>query len=112
MKGTFKKRIDKVEAEARPSGSDMTDSEKVGLLVVKVANAIRQDKRRIIRYLGETQSRRANIEMEFVSVSIISEKLYKTEFSQARLRTTNILLKLYTGQVMTPNRGSESEHAH
>lgn len=43
MKGKFKKRIDKVEAEARPSGSDTTDSEKVGLHVVKVANAIRQD---------------------------------------------------------------------
>lgn len=43
MKGKFKKRIDKVEAEARPSGSDTTDSENVGLHVVKVANAIRQD---------------------------------------------------------------------
>lgn len=43
MKGKFKKRIDKVEAEARRSGLDTTDSEKVGLHVVKVANAICQD---------------------------------------------------------------------
>lgn len=45
-------------------------------------------------------------------------KIAYTEFSQARLRTTTILLKLYTGQVMTPlgvvkvNVRINKQHAH
>lgn len=106
MKGNFKKRVDKVEAEAKPSDSDTTDSDGVGgLHVVKVANAVRQDSAASAAIWVRPKVEGQTVEMELdtgAAVSIISEKLYNAKFSQTRLRTTNILLKSYTGQIMTP----------
>lgn len=105
MKSKFKKRIDKVEAEIKPSDSDTTDSEKVSLHVVTIAKTIRQDNAASSAIWVRPKVEGQTTEMELdtgAAVLIISERLYNAKFSQVRLHTTNILLKSYTGQVMTP----------
>ena len=106
MKEKFKKRIAKVEAEARPSDSDTTDSDGVGLHVVKLTNAIQQESTSAAAAIWvKPKVEGQAIEMELdtgAAVSIISEKLFRAKFNQVRLRTTNVLLKSYTGQTMAP----------
>lgn len=74
-------------------------------MVFDVANAIRQDNATSSAIWVRPKVEGQFTEMELdtrAAVSIISEKLYNAKFSQVRLRITNILLRSYSGQVMTP----------
>lgn len=98
MKGKLKKQVNRVEAEAKPGDSDTTDSKGVGLQVVKVANATRQDSAASAAIWVRPKVERKIIEMELntgAAVSNILEELYNAAFSSAHLRATN------TGQIMT-----------
>lgn len=89
-----------MEAEAKPGDSDTTDSEGVNLHVVKVSNAIQQDRAAspAMWVRPKVEGRIIGMELDTgAAVSIISEKLYKAKFRSARLRPTNILLRSYTG---------------
>ncbi|XP_061878364.1 uncharacterized protein K02A2.6-like [Entelurus aequoreus] len=106
MKGKFKKRADQVEAETKPSDPETTDSDGVGgLHVVEVEKSVKHDSAASAIIWVRPKVEGQTIEMELdtgAAVSIISEKVYNAKFSQLRLRTTNLLLRSYTGQVMTP----------